>query len=198
MLIAPPAGGHKRHFLRPAVLRLTGILTSCSTLDGRRCCAVRCASDGVQRTPRRAQGCEGPFSAACSPSLICYLSMVHILPLRLIFFKGACLCAIGINKLMKILKAKSGSSSLHTVDQLVFITSSIKSSCWKCLYDLLYIILLAALGTLVFLFSAIKLWNTETKSNWHCFRALFSNISEKVIYTFRWWSSIFICVHSSW
>ena len=39
--IAPPAGGYKRHFLRPVVLRLTGILTSFSTLDGWLCCAVR-------------------------------------------------------------------------------------------------------------------------------------------------------------
>ena len=35
MLIAPLTGGQKRHFLRLEVLYLAGILTSCSTLDGR-------------------------------------------------------------------------------------------------------------------------------------------------------------------
>ena len=44
MLIAPPTGVQKRHFLRLAVLRLAGILTSCSTLDGRLCGAHRTES----------------------------------------------------------------------------------------------------------------------------------------------------------
>ena len=77
ILIAPPPGGDKCRFLRPAVLRLTGILTSCSTLDRRRCCNVRCASDGVQCTPRRTQGCEGPLSAAFSPSYYYCLRNLH-------------------------------------------------------------------------------------------------------------------------
>ena len=62
MLIAPPAGGQKRHFLRLALLRLAGILTSCSTLDGRLCGAHRTESSAYPDV----HTCEGPFMAACS------------------------------------------------------------------------------------------------------------------------------------
>ena len=70
MLIAPPAGGHKCHFLRPVVLRMTGILASCSALDGRLCCAVRCGRSPAH-TPTCA-GVRGPSQCCLQPNFFCY------------------------------------------------------------------------------------------------------------------------------
>jgi len=74
MLIAPPTGGQKRHFLRLAELRLAGILTSCSSLDKRLCGAYRTASGAYPDV----HTCEDPFMAACSFNLCLYFKVFQL------------------------------------------------------------------------------------------------------------------------
>ena len=62
MLIAPPTGSQKRHFLRLAELSLAGILASCSSLDKWLCGAYRTESGAYPNV----RTYEDPFMAACS------------------------------------------------------------------------------------------------------------------------------------